>query len=72
MPSSAGVAGALTAAVSTRSKHMNPGGGVDQDHGHLALRKLLQEFLDADQILAGSRVVSELGHAFAAVEFLKQ
>jgi hypothetical protein len=49
---------------------VNPGGGVDQDHGHLAFATLLQEFLDAHQILAGSRVLGELGHALAAVEFL--
>ena len=49
---------------------MNPGGGVDQDHGHLAFATLLQEFLNAHQILAGSRVLGELGHALAAVEFL--
>ena len=49
---------------------MNPGGGVDQDHGNLAFATLLQEFLDAQKILAGSRVLAELGHALAAVEFL--
>ena len=49
---------------------MNPGGGVDQDHGHSAFATLLQEFLNAHQILAGSRVLGELGHALTAVEFL--
>ncbi|MGD0503875.1 MAG: hypothetical protein ABSD02_14125 [Steroidobacteraceae bacterium] len=31
---------------------------------------MLQEFLDAHQILAGSRVLGEFGHALTAVEFL--
>jgi hypothetical protein len=31
---------------------------------------LLQEFLDAHQILASSRMLGEFGHALTAVEFL--
>ena len=49
---------------------MNPGGGVDQDHGILAFATLLQKFFHAHQVLAGSRVLCELGHALTAVEFL--
>jgi hypothetical protein len=49
---------------------VNPGGGVDQDHGNLAFATLRQEFLNAHQILAGSGVLGELGHAFTPVEFL--
>jgi hypothetical protein len=36
----------------------------------LALATLLQQFLDTHQVLAGSRVLGELGHALTAVEFL--
>ena len=49
---------------------MKPGGGVDQNHGHSAFATLLQEFLNAHQILASSRVLGEFGHALTAVEFL--
>ncbi len=49
---------------------MNPGGGVDQDHRLLAFATLPHEFLDAQQILAASRVLGEFSHALAAVEFL--
>lgn len=49
---------------------MNPGGGIDQDHGHSALATLLEEFVDADQILAGSRVPGQFSHPLTAVEFL--
>jgi hypothetical protein len=56
--------------VSIRSKHVDPRRGVDQDHRNSAFAALLQEFLDAQQILAGSRVLGEFGHALAAVEFL--
>jgi hypothetical protein len=35
-----------------------------------AFSALLQEFLNAHQILAGSRVLGEFGHALTAVEFL--
>ena len=49
---------------------MNPGGGVDQDHGHSVFATLLQEFLNAHQILASSRMLGEFGHALTAVEFL--
>jgi hypothetical protein len=49
---------------------VNPGGGVDQDHGILAFATLLQKLLNAHQVLARSRVLCELGHALSAVEFL--
>jgi len=49
---------------------VNPGGGVDQNHGILAFATLLQKFLNAHQVLARSRVLCELGHALSAVEFL--
>jgi len=56
--------------VSIRPEHMNPGGGVDQDHGNSAFATLLQEFLDAHQVLAGSRMLGQFGHPLTAVEFL--
>jgi len=49
---------------------VNPGGGVDQDHGILAFATLLQKFLNAHQVLAGSGVLGQLGHTLTAVEFL--
>src|ERR1700722_2556195 len=49
---------------------MKPGGGVDQNPGPPAFSTLLQEFLNAHQILASTRVLGEFGHALTAVEFL--
>jgi len=41
---------------------VNAGGGIDQDHGNLAFARLMQEFLYARQILAGSRMLGQFGH----------
>jgi hypothetical protein len=48
---------------------VNPRGRIDEDHDS-AFSALLEEFLDAHQVLAGSRVLCEFGHSLAAVEFL--
>jgi hypothetical protein len=43
---------------------------VNQNQGESTFATLLQELLNAHQILAGSRVLGEFGHPLAAVEFL--